>query len=105
MGGRGSASGIKANTGFQYKMGNKTITMQLTSTGVVLVNGVPKQMSKQSFEKIYNSQKNKSGFKTLTKAELEKKRKKKYEDYNSHDYELIQTGKQRGKVYRPRKRK
>lgn len=110
MGGRGSNSGggggkIPAGGGFEYKFNNKTMVIQKTSSGIILVNDKPRTMSNSELDKLFESKKNAEGFKVLTKAELEKRRKKRYEDYNSHDYELIQTGKGRGKVYRPRKGK
>ena len=50
---------------------------------------------------MYNAQKDKPGFKTLSGTDLHKMRDMRYADYQSHDYELLETGKGRGKVYRP----
>ena len=100
---RSNNGGIKKNTGFSFiNQNGKTITMQINSAGVILVNGSPnKSMTLQKYQSMYNAQKDKAGFKTLSSTDLQKMRDSRYADYQSHDYELLETGKGRGKVYRP----
>lgn len=96
---------LKNNTGFSFKNQNgKTVTMQITQSGVILVNGSSnKSMTAQKYKAMYEAQKNTADFKTLSSKDLQKIRDDKYKDYQSHDYELINTGKGRGKVYRPKR--
>lgn len=102
-GGNSNDNILKNNTGFSFKNQNgKTVTMQITQNGVILMNGSPnKSMTLQKYQALYNAQKDKAGFKTLSSTDLQKMRDSRYVDYQSHDYELVQTGKGRGKVYRP----
>ena len=103
---RSNNGGIKKNTGFSFTNQNgKTVTLQINSAGVILVNGSPnKSMTLQKYQSMYNAQKDKPGFKTLSSTDLQKMRDSRYADYQSHDYELVQTGKGRGKIYRPRRK-
>ena len=79
--------------------------MQINSAGVILVNGSPnKSMTLQKYQAMYNAQKDEAGFKTLSSTDLQEMRNSRYADYQSHDYELVQTGKGRGKIYRPRRK-
>ena len=105
-GGKRASGGIQKGTGFSFiNQNGKTITMQINSSGVILVNGSPnKSMTLQKYQALYNAQKDKAGFKTLSSTDLQKMRDSRYADYQSHDYELIQTGKGRGKIYRPRRK-
>lgn len=112
MGGRGSKSGrninnniLKNGTGFSYKNQNgKTVTMQINKAGIFLINGSPnKNMTSKTYTAMYEAQKNTTDFKKLSSKDLDKIRDDRYKEYNSHDYELIETGKGRGKVYRPRR--
>ena len=100
---RSNNGGIKKNTGFSFiNQNGKTITMQINSAGVILVNGSPnKSITLQKYQALYNTQKDKAGFKTLSSTDLQKMRDVRDADYQSHDYELLETGKGRGKVYRP----
>ncbi|MFQ8841841.1 MAG: hypothetical protein ACLR8P_13910 [Clostridium fessum] len=45
MGGRGGNSGMAGkSTGFSYKRGNRTVTVQRTAAGVTLVDGRPSKV-------------------------------------------------------------
>lgn len=103
---RSNNGGIKKNTGFSFTNQNgKTVTLQINSAGVILVNGSPnKSMTLQKYQAMYNAQKDKAGFKTLSSTDLQKMRNIRYANYQSHDYELVQTGKGRGKIYRARRK-
>lgn len=104
-GGKRSGNILKNDTGFSFKNQNgKTVTMQITQNGVILMNGSPnKSVTAQKYKAIYEAQKNTTDFKTLSSKDLQKIRDDRYKDYQSHDYELINTGKGRGKVYRPKR--
>lgn len=83
MGGRGSKSGLSAPTGFSYQMNGKTIVVQKTKAGVVLINGAPNKT--MSYEKLLQGAKEKAGFKKLSAEDIEKARKQKSE---KPDYEM-----------------
>ncbi len=86
MGGRGGNSGMAGkNTGFSYKRGNRTVTVQRTAAGVTLVDGRP---SKVDFNTLRKNMSQKDGFKNLTAADLQKARERRYENHKGHDYEL-----------------
>lgn len=103
MGGRGGNSGMTGHsTGFSYKRGSRTVTVQRTAGGVTLVDGKP---SKIDFDTLRKNVSRKDGFKILTAADLAKARERRHENYQKHDYEVLTNG-TRGKgktVYRPRK--
>lgn len=101
MGGRGGSSGLSSETGFRYQMNGKTVVVQKTGSGVVLVNGTPNRSI--SYEKLLQAAKGKTGFEKLSSGQLKKRREKKYEDYKSHDYELMGNKGARKSVYRPRR--
>ena len=56
---RSNNGGIKKNTGFSFiNQNGKTITMQINSAGVILVNGSPnKSMTLQKYQAMYNDMK------------------------------------------------
>ena len=56
---RSNNGGIKKNTGFSFTNQNgKTVTLQINSAGVILVNGSPnKSMTLQKYQAMYNAQK------------------------------------------------
>ena len=98
MGGRGSSSGFGKEEGFSYTSGGKTLKIQKTTTGMVLVNGQPKNVS---YEKLKAKAKTQSGYTELSGKELAKARNDRYKDYNSHDYELVDNTRGKKKlVYR-----
>ncbi len=100
MGGRGGSSGLSA--GFSYKGKNgKNVTVQKTSAGVTLVNGKP---SKANYSALLKGAKGQDGFSRLSSSQLAERRHKRYEDYNSHDHELLGDARGKGKtVYRPKR--
>lgn len=98
MGGRGSASGFNKEEGFSYTSRGKTMQVQRTTTGTVLVNGVPKNVS---YDKLKANAKTQSGYKELSGTELAKIRSDRYKNYNSKDYELVDNTRGKKKlVYR-----
>lgn len=102
MGGRGGASGIAQASGFQYKQNGKTVTVQKTAAGVVLINGQKRTIN---YEKLKESAQNKTGYKNLSSKDFENMGIQKAEDYSSHDYELLDDmRKKRKSIYRPRRR-
>lgn len=53
MGGRGGNSGMAGkSTGFSYKRGNRTVTVQRTAAGVTLVDGRPSKVDFNTLRKI-----------------------------------------------------
>lgn len=103
MGGRGGSSGLANETGFSYKMNGKTVIVQKTTSGVVLVNGAPNRYV--DYVKMLKAAKGKEGFRKLSASQIEKQREKRYKDYQSHDYELIGNKGARKSVYRPRRKR
>lgn len=92
MGGRGGSSGLAAKEkGFQYTMNGKTVTVQKTATGQILVNGAVNRIV--NYEKLLAGAKEKQGFKKLTDKDIKQRRKDRSAEYSSHDYEMgIETG-------------
>lgn len=91
------------STGFSYTGKNgKTVTVQKTSAGVTLVNGKP---SKADYSALLKGAKSQDGFSRLSSSRLAERRRQRYEDYNSHDHELLGNTRGKGKtVYRPKRR-
>lgn len=83
MGGRGASSGLASETGFSYRMNGKTVVVQKTGTGVVLVNGTPNKSI--NYNKLLRAAKEKTGFKKLSASDIKKRRKQKND---KPDYEM-----------------
>jgi hypothetical protein len=81
--------------------GGKIIVVRRLEGRRMLVNGAVRY---GNFDKIKEEAKKKPHYAEFTAEELEEKRHKRYDDYNSNDYELRGTGKGKS-VYRPRRSK
>ncbi|WP_147353136.1 hypothetical protein [Clostridium sp. AF35-15] len=86
MDGRGGSSGMAGkSTGFSYKRGNRTVTVQRTAAGVTLVDGSPRKVD---YDTLRKNMSQKEGFKNLTAKDLQEKRERRFEDHKGRDYEL-----------------
>lgn len=97
------ASKSKAG-GFQYTDNQgRTITVQRTSTGVVLVNGAPN--NSVNYNALKRAAKSRQGFKALTVSESRNISAARSErQAKKPDYELLYNTRGKGKsVYRPKK--